>query len=68
MQHEGLVVLDLDYIGEVAHVFANVDKRAARVAEDKEQSVEVDIDARRLDAAFAQRLDDDTPRIELLFD
>ena len=61
VEDEGLVVVDLDELGQVLHRLLDVDVRVARVAEDAEVAVDANVDARRLDEALVERVDSDAP-------
>src|SRR5512132_1810246 len=68
VQDEGLVVGDLDHLGQVRHLATDVDVRVARVREDAELAVDVQVDGRGLDACVIERLDLDAARRQLLAD
>ena len=56
-EHERLALLRLDEGGQVVLAHRRVDVGVAGVVEDAEQVVQPDIDARRLDQAFLERID-----------
>ena len=49
-------------------VFADVDEGASRIPEDQDLLVEMDVDAGRLNAIFAQWVDYDAPPGQLFLD
>ena len=59
VQDEGAVVVDLDQLGEIFLRLLRVDERRRVVAEDAEVAVDPQVDGRRLDRTFAERIDDD---------
>ena len=62
VEHERLALLGLDQGREVVLAHRRVDVGVAGVVEDPEQVVQPDIDARRLDQAFLERIDAKSPR------
>ena len=68
MEDEGLVVRDLDRLGQLLHRLAHVDERVARVVEDPEAAVHPHVDARRLDHRLVERIEDDPPGLDLRLD
>src|SRR5581483_7046648 len=59
MQDERRLRLDLDELGEVLLLQLHVDEGVARVAEDTKESVDADVDARRLDEVRVEWVDPD---------
>ena len=68
MEHERLAVLRADLLGEVVEVSGEVDVGLRGVLEDEERVVQAKVDARRLEARFVERIDDDAPGADLLED
>ena len=68
MEHEDVVVADLDELGELLLVLLDVDRPQAVVAEDAEEPVDVQVDRGGLDAAVPERVDADPTGGELFTD
>ena len=64
----GVVLADLDQLGELLEVLLHVDVAHRVVAEHPEEAVDVEVDGRRLDAALVERLDHDAAGGQLLAD
>ena len=65
VEDEGVVVVDLDQLGEVVLGLLRVDERRRVVAEHPEVAVDVEVDRARLHARVVERVDDDAARREL---
>jgi hypothetical protein len=57
MEDEGRSVLDLDELGQVFLLLANVDIGVAVVVENPEIAVDANVDARRLEQGIVVRID-----------
>ena len=68
VQDERLALLHLDQLGQVLLRLLRVDVGSGVVAEDAEVAVDPEVDRRRLDPAFQQRVDHDRARLERLAD
>ncbi len=68
VQDEGLVLADLDELGEVFEVLLHVDEPEGVVAEHPEVTVDAQVDRARLDGVVAERLDHDAACGELFSD
>jgi hypothetical protein len=68
MEDEGLVVGDLDQLGQVVHRLPDVDVRVARVVEDAELAIRPHVDAGGLDQLGIEGVEHDPPGGDLLPD
>jgi hypothetical protein len=68
VQDEGLVAGDLDHLGQVRHLATDVDVRVARVREDSELAVDVQVHRGGLDGRVVERVDLDPARRQLFAD
>jgi hypothetical protein len=66
VQDEGAAVFDLDELGEILLRLLGIDERRGVVAEHAEVAVDAQVDRRRLNAVFQQRIDHDATGGELL--
>ena len=62
------ILADVDQLGEVLLVLANVDDPAGVVAEEPEVLVDVEVDRRGLDTAVVEGVDHDVAGVERLTD
>ena len=68
MEDEGVVLHDLDELGQLLLVLLHVDHPLAVVPEDPEEAVHVEVHRGGLDAPLAEGVDDDPPGLELVAD
>jgi hypothetical protein len=64
MEDERAFVVDLDQLGQVLLRLLDVDERVARVVEDAEETVDPDVDARRLEQLRVVGVDLDPSLVE----
>jgi hypothetical protein len=64
VEDQGVALGDVDQLGQVLEVLPDVDYPHGVVPEEPEVAVDVEVDRGRLDAAGAQRIDDDPPFLQ----
>ena len=68
MKYKRAVFLNRNYLGQVFQALFDVDVGTAGVGEDKDTTVQMEVDARRLDVIWVQGRYDDAPLGQLFFD